>query len=261
MTLVLTFICLSIAVAAMLLAMSLFVQPYLHGEPVSQLPLRALVGGLAIGCFVTLWVYANTRAERKDKYGTFFEFNPVGTKQIDAFDAVQRSANKQEDGKYPETTVSFKRPAGKSEGFVETKNPTTPFRLNTSSMMTVAVIVDENGQKVRYDAEVNDAGNAYKSSAKVFREIGGSRFIDAGNDGGGVGVIYAPSTTAVIVAIALNLLLFVVWFAVFWPLLQYSSGMALGLATGFGLATMLVAMPLLFELNTKVIPTGASIPQ
>jgi hypothetical protein len=256
-TLVLTFICLSIAVAAMLWAMSLFIQPYLHGEPVSQLPLRALVGGLAVGCFVTLWVYANTRAERKDKYGTFFEFNPVGTKPIDAFDAVQRSANKQEDGKYPEATVSFKRPTGKAEGFVEAKSPTVPFRLNTSNMMTVAVIVDEGGQKVRFDAELNDAGNAYKSPAKTFREASGSRFIDAGTDGGGIGVIYAPSTGAVIVAILLNLLLFVVWFAVFWPLLQYSSGMSLGLAAGFGLATMLVALPLLFELNAKVSTVAA----
>ncbi len=253
MTLVLTFVCLSIAVAALLWAMCLFVQPYLHGEPVGQLPLRALVGGLAVGCFVTLWVYANTRAERKDKYGTFFEFNPVGTKPVDAFDAVRIGAAAGPDGKHPETTVSFKRPAGKADGFVEAKNPAVPFRLNSTAMMTVAVIVDENGQKVRFDAELTDSGTEYRTPAKVFREAGGSRFIEAGNEGAGVGVIYAPSTGAVVVAILLNVLLFAVWFAVFWPLLQYSSGMALGLAAGFGLATMLVAMPLLFELNAKAV--------
>ncbi len=249
MTLVLTLILLSVAVAAMMWAMALFVQPYLHGEPADRLPIRVLVAGLTVGCFVTFWVYVNTRADRPDKYGTFFEFNPTGTKTFDQFEAVERLATKGADGKYPEKTVAFKRTAGKQGEFVAAGNPSQKFRLNTTSMMTVAIIVDDNGQKARFDAELSDSGTTYKTPAKVFRESGSARFLEGEN----IGTYFAPSTGSVVAAVTLNLMLFVVWFLVFFPILRYSSGLSLGLAVGFGLATMLIALPLLFEMNRKTV--------
>lgn len=254
MTLVLTFVLVTVAVAAVLGAVSLFVQPYLYGEPADRLPLRAAVGGLAVGCFLTVWVYANTRADRPDKYGTFFEFNPVGSTPVAAFEAVERSAAKGPDGTHPETTIAFKHPAARADGFVQAADPTKPYRVNTADSMVVAIVVAEpDGKKSRYDADLTDAG-VYRTPDKIFREVGGSRFLEGGNPA----VVYAPSTAAVVVAVGLNVFHFVLWYAVFWAGLRYGPGMALGLAAGFGLATMLIALPLLFEINTKPAPPTAA---
>lgn len=256
-----TFVCVTVATLAFLWAMAVLVQPFFFSEIVDRLPLRSAVGGLLLGCFITLWVYANTRADRPDKYGTFFEFNPTGTKTFDSFTATRRLATKKADGTWPEQTVAVKR-VGKTNDFIEAgSNPPREFRLNSSSYMTVAITVDEaDGKKAKFDAELNPAGTSYLTPAKVFREVGGSRFLEGEN----VGLVYAPSTSAVIVAIFLNAMLYIVLLVVFWPVMRYGMGLSLGFAAGFGLAIMLTALPLLFELNQKrpadVLPPAVGRP-
>ena len=71
----------------------------------------------------------------------------------------------------------------------------------------------------------------------------GSRYLQTDQ----LGVIYVPSTWAVILALLLNLLHFAIWFVAFWPILQFTRGHALALTAVFGILTMLLVMPLLFE--------------
>ena len=54
-----------------------------------------------------------------------------------------------------------------------------------------------------------------------------------------------------IVALFINFLHLVVWFIAFWPILQFTRGHSFILMTVFGLVTMLVVMPLLFEKNRE----------
>jgi hypothetical protein len=51
----------------------------------------------------------------------------------------------------------------------------------------------------------------------------------------------------VVLALLINLGLFVVWFVAFWPVLRYGAGFAFLLTLAFGLLTMFALMPVLFK--------------
>jgi hypothetical protein len=255
--LALTFLLLVSALSLAFWGTTRFFQAYLYSEPAEKLPVRALVAGLVVGGFLILWTSVNTRADSENKYGTFFDFNPVGAKEVTAFEAVRRYPRKAEGA---EETVPFKRKEGsKPPVFADPSG--NKYELNTTSYLTVALLVDDgDGRKSRFDAALSpttpntyarlgDAGN------HQFTEQGGSRYLD----GAVPATVYAPSRGAVIAALGLNGLAFVAWFAAFWPVLRYGSGHALGFAVVCGVATLVVLMPLLFKLNTPK-PTAARPP-
>jgi len=243
--LVVTLVVLTLAFMAALWGLSLFLQGYLYSVPASRLPLRALTAGLAVACFLTMWTYFNTRAESENKYGTFFEFNPTGAKEVTQFEAIRYTVVTKE-----EKAVPYKLQAG-------TKNPTfvdaegQKFKLSDAGggyIVVAIAVVESDGKKTRYDAEMRDdgrVGKVYSTENRLFKEKGGSRYLE----GETPGQVFAPSTFTLFLAIALNVLVFVVWFVAFWPILQYLPGHALGLALVLGLVTVVVLMPLLFKLN------------
>lgn len=246
-TLLVTFAGLVFALTLSLLALGQFMQGYLYSQPASRMPVRALVGGLILGGFLTFWVYANTRAETKDRYGTLFEFTPTKVIEFHEFEAVRRY-RATAGGAAPEKTVPFKRSGGgRTAPFVEAADPGKSFALSTADYMTVALEVKNGEGKGRYDAELNDKGQYKSTSAKVFRDRD-KRFIEFGQSAV-PSAIQAPSSGAFAAAVGLNLLNFVIWFAVFWPVMKFTLGHALGLATIFGGVTMLLLMPLLFQKN------------
>ena len=246
MDLVLTFVAVTVALTTFLWALSVFVQPYIYSQMVDRLPLRALVGGLALGLFLTGWTYLNTRSTPTDKYGTFFEFNPTVSKEVTEFDAVRRLASKGPDGNWREDTVSYRRTTGRNPvEFVEVKHPDRKYQLNSSGYMTIAMMIPvADGQKLRFDAELDPRGQSY-TAAKQFRQQGGRRYLE----GEYPGMMYEPHPWAAVGALFINFFQFVLWFVVFWPVLRYGSGVALGFAVSLGLVTMLVVMPLLFNAN------------
>lgn len=242
MSLVLTLVVVSVASAAVLWGLALFLQGYLYNEPADKLPLRAAVGGLAVGCFVTGWVYVNTRADRENKYGALHQFTPEGRTEVGGFDAVYKSRR---GGEATEQTTAYKKRIG-PRGLPEFASTDAVFKLNTADHITAAIIVtDGQPAPARFDAVLKPDGWTYDGEKKTFREVGGKRYIE----GDEPGVIVAPSGSAMWAAVALNVLLFVVLFAVFWPVLRFGPGHAVGLSVVFGLAILLVLMPLLFGLN------------
>ena len=73
----------------------------------------ALCGGLAVGCFLTAWVYLNTRqVSHTDQFGVVFGFDRMmvatSNKEVDEFEAVRRLRVKDEKGQPKEVTVPFK---------------------------------------------------------------------------------------------------------------------------------------------------------
>lgn len=259
MTLVFTLLAITFAAAAVLWGLSSLLQPYLYSDPASQLPIRALIGGLAIGCFLTLWVFVNTRADRENKFGVLHDFSPVSVTPILKFEAVRkyRLGNGQPG---PEKVVKYWREStDKKAEFTDEDG--RPFRLSDDRFVTIALLVlEEKKEKpIRFEAKMKgaDGMNAwiYDTETKAFTEVGGSRFIDRDQPG----LVASSSGWVIAGAIGLNVLQFVVWFVVFWPCLRYNVGHSLGLALVFSLAVMLLLMPLLFNLN-KVKPTDLPVP-
>ena len=256
MTLVLTLVLTAIALFALFLGLSIVMQNYLYSTVVDRLPIRAAVGGLAIACFLTFWTYVNTRAEHRDKYGTLFEFTPSSVKTVEEFEAVRQLAIKDEQGKPKQLTAKYKwQPGGGSGKFVDAESG-KDFRLNDTNSMTVALEVPEaEGKKTRFEAELKDGNYVGKGNEeRLFIEQGGSRTIDGMNPR----LMTIPSSSAMVLALLLNAMLFVVWLLVFWPVLGYNVGHSLGLTAIFAGVTMFVVMPLYFSLNTVKPGVGAA---
>ena len=96
-----------------------------------------------------------------------------------------------------------------------------------------------------------------KLEKKTFREKGGPRFIE--DDG--IGTIVAPSGGVIFLALLINLLLIVVWFVVFWLVMKFTWPHALGLAVVLGVVIILIAMPLIFNLNKPLRTPGTFVTQ
>lgn len=268
MSLMITFVALAATFGVLLYAIAIVLQGYLYNQPASRLPLRAVAGGLVATAFITFWVYANTRADSKDKYGTLFEFNSTASQPMDEFTAIRRHVG----AEARESTVKYRKSGA---NFVEERDTGKPFKLTTSDWLVTAVEVPQKDGKLRFEAELfvpvagkpgeqkpwkpGDPGQPTYSreSVRVFREAGGNRYIEF-TQLGSPGSIQVPNRGAWFGAFVLNLLHFVVWFIVFWPILRFTSGTALGLAAGFTLTIMLFVMPILFERNKPPIPVGVA---
>jgi hypothetical protein len=251
-SLVVTFIVVSLSAAIVLWGISLFLQGYLYNEPADKLILRAAVGGLAIGCYLSFWVYANTRADRPNKYGAIHQFAADARSEPTAFQAVQKF--RQAGNTTREQTVSY-LPKSNEKGLIFlNKEDASAFKLNTADYITTAILVTEGASPARFEALLKPDGWTYSGEKKTFRENGGRRFIEADEPG----IIIAPSGGTQLLAILLNLLTFLVLFVIFWPILRFGTGHAIGLSIVVGMILVLVLMPLLFDLNKQlVIPAVA----
>ena len=247
MSLIVLLIVVTLASFIMLWGVSIFVQGYLYNTRADKLPLRAAVGGLIVGGFLTFWTFVNVRADIPNKYGTFLQFQTVGETPIQQFKAVRYYPVSKE-----EQTATFQRlPPGKAAVFGEAKpdgtpDETKPYRLNDSQYLTTAIIIVEPKPEGRFETELIESartGKTYKTQDKIFQEKGSSRFLHGENPD----KVSAPSRGAIFGAFALNILNFVVWFAVLWPVMRYGALHSVGLAFVAGIATMTVLMPLLFE--------------
>ena len=250
MSLVVTWVVVSLATAVVLWGLSLFLQAYLYNEPADKLVLRAAVGGLAVGGFVTFWVFVNTRADRENKYGAIHQFSPEGRTEAGGFEAELKYKTAAGETK---KTVAYKKPAGEvGQRYVDADGK--PFRTNSADHITTALIVSE-GQPapVRFEAVLKNEWT-YDGEKKVFREKGTSRYVESDEPG----VVFAPSFGTQVIAVAINLLAFVVLFAVFWLGLRFALWHAAGLAVVFGLPLVLVLMPMLFDKNK--LPKAAGVP-
>lgn len=267
MALVLTWVGISAAGFAAFWGITLFFQRYLYNEPADKLPLRAAVAGVLLGCFVTFWVYVNTRAEGENKYGVIHQFSPNDkSAPVGKFQAVRTKldTNQKPIG---EETVTFEREQT-DKGWRYLPNPkpageVRPFAVTASGYYTSALLLtDADGRPVRYEAVM--ANNAYTGPKYLFQEKGGDRTIELsrGQDADPAEPlsIVVPSGGVVFLAILLNVLHLVIWVACFWPILRFNLGHAIGLAVVFFALSTFIFMPLLFE-NNKVAKAPAAATQ
>ncbi|HEY2786200.1 MAG TPA: hypothetical protein VGJ05_14635 [Fimbriiglobus sp.] len=264
------FVILLIVVAALFVlfwALSAFFQAYLYNEPTKHLPARAAIAALVVGGLIGVWTYANAKSDRKGKYGPLHDFDSTNSTEVYEFTAVREYPyDKGPDGKPKEVKSTFRRAEKQKSGtFLEDKTG-KPFQLNTGTFKTEELEVKEaDGKIAHFHAETDSRGNY--TPDKRFSERGSKRYVD----GDAPEAIYAPSTKAMVYAILLNVLSYVAWLVAFWLIMRFAFAHALGLAVVFGLLTMLVVAPLLFErvrpqegrtqtLEAPVVPKVINVP-
>jgi hypothetical protein len=207
------------------------------------------VAALLVSCFTCLWVYLNTRASHPDKYGTFFEMKPGTIAELEEFEAVRLLGVKGPDGKQKEATVKFHwQPTGGRDGRGAFLEPVTnrEYQRNTSDFQTIAVLVpNADGSKSRFDATMPGGRYPPEGQEFLYVEQDGGRHLDGSN----LRLMVVPNTGALIAAVLLNVMLFVVWFLAFWPVMRFTVGHALGLTAIFGAVSLFIVVPLLFEKN------------
>ncbi len=255
MTLLLILVLVTLVLFAVFLGGGLVAQAYLYQAPAEKLPIRAFAAALLVGLFLTMWVRIDQGSP--GRYDTFFEFAPYETRKFDELEAIRWESaaggklKKDAAGKPTEKRVKFTRGVGaKSNTFFEA-GTIDAFTLNNASYMTAAIMVKPTpeAEPVRFNAMLNKDGMSYANTpdGRRFVEAGGSRYVQADQ----LGVLYVPSRGTVFLALFINLLHFVVWFVALWAILQFTRGHSFLMAVAFGLATMLLAMPLLFAPNRK----------
>ncbi len=253
------FVLLTVALFALFLGGGLVAQGYWYQEVAELLPLRAAGAAVLVGGYCTLWAVID-RAQ-PGKYSTFFEFAPYDRQEFDEFEAVRWTSSQPPQlhtdaaGQPVETVHRFRKGAGgRTDSFAEISSG-IPFQLsgtlpNGHAYMTAALRIplEEGSEPVRFDAVLRDDGRGGKVYAggpegRRFVEAGGERYVFADQ----IGVVYVPTPGAVAIALTLNLMLFVVWLIALWPVMQFASNHAAGLALLFGFVTILIIMPLLFQ--------------
>ena len=259
MTLLFVFGMVTVALFALFWGGGMIAQGYFYQQPADRMPIRAAIGALLVGAFVTIWVWIDKRSP--GRYDTFFDFAPERTVEFTEFEAVRwvttgdgQTFKTDASGNPVEVTVHYKRSAGgKGSRFLEDKSG-EPFTAvgstGSTQYMTGAIRVKAEGdaEPVRYNALIEeDPRTKMKTytNQRRYVEQKGDRYIEEQQ----LGTLFVPSSKTVVVSLLLNVLLFVIWMAAFWPILRFSFTHALIMTAVFGLMTMLLVMPLLFKPN------------
>lgn len=269
MPLLFTLLGISAASFALFWGLTLFAQRYLYNEPADKLPLRAAVAGLLLGCSLTAWVYVNTRADGENKYGVIHQFSPNDTSgPLAKFQAERKKIDPNQKPVGDETVTFERQTTDKGLRYLPTSPKPTgepkPFAVVSATHYTVALLVEDADKKtVRYEAVINDK-QQYTGPKYTFQERGGGRTIELSRgqdaDPAEAVAVVSPSGGAVFLAIALNVLHLVVWFIIFWPILKFNVGHALGFTVVFFAAFTVLVMPLLFDTNKVAKPTLTATP-
>jgi len=232
-----------VAMTALLLGLSVFLQGFLYNEPANRLPLRALTAGLLLAIVSVGWAYVNTRASHADKYGTFFEFNPTAVREITSFEAVRLLTLKDESGQPVTVTVPFTL---QGRTFVEVETG-KPFARSSSNYVTTALLIrlDLEAPRKFVGPELENfryKGLTNASDAVVFQDESSRAFVSDVD----LRKVEIPSPGAFTVALLLNAGFLLAWWLAAWPLLQFRLGHALLLSIILGGVSLFVLMPLLF---------------
>jgi hypothetical protein len=234
---VLILLLVGVGVYALLWTGSLIAQGYLYEATADGLPWRAAAGAAAVAVFLGLWCLLNARSP--EQFTTLFGFTSTEVRTYDQFVSVKEGGSG-----LPRTETTFYRyqlPSGQ----VEYRNRDgKPWRRSDSGKVVAIKVKDEEAEAtfVPSPESVDEAGN-FRGDAVTFVEEGGDRTMTEGD----VGKAYRNRPGRIVSNVFINFVHFVVWFAVFWPLLRYTWGHALVMAFSFWLATTLLVLPFLLK--------------
>ncbi len=250
--LALTLAGLTVGLFAFFWGLALFLHSYLYSQVADRLPVRAVVSALLVACGLTGWTILNVRASHPDKFGVLVGFDrmltPTSSRDVAEFEAVRELTVKDAAGKPKEQTAKFVWDG--RDSFVEPDSK-AKFALNTSTYLTTALLVPGDGGPARFEA-VRENG----------RYTPEKKFVDpAGRTIEGLAprAMTIPSPGALVLGLLVNAGAFLLWVVVLWLGMRFALGHATGLGLLFGLATMVVLMPLLFNAHTPRPGVAAAV--
>ena len=244
--LALTLAGLTVGLFAFFWGIALFLQGYLYSQVADRLPVRAAVSALLVACRADRLDHAQHQGvSHPDKYGVLVGFDRMMTPDLAprTCPSSRPSANsrlKDEKGKPREQAVKFVWDG--RDGFVEPES---------------------QGQVRPEHVHLPDRGpaGAGRGRAGPVRGGAGERPVHGREEVRGPGRPHhrggrprgscrCPARVPSLAGLLVNAGAFVLWLVAFWLGMRFALGHAAGLTAAFGLATMIVLMPLLFNANT-----------
>jgi hypothetical protein len=232
--LLLILLLLAIAVAALLFVGSAVIQGYLYNQPADGLLWRAAAAGAAVAGFFAVWCWIESRAP--GQFGSILEFSPREMTTFDKFWSERTGDLGKQDilytrGKDARGRVVYLDPDGK------------PWQRTGSGGMMTAIIVEEDNEKHRFEAEMTPQGAFKLEDNRPLRYVekdGRGRVMtdDA------IGEISTTKYGLLFGNLLLNLGHLVIWFLCLWLLLQFQWPHALGLAAALWLTFAMVVWPI-----------------
>jgi len=247
---------------------SLWLQGYIYNQPAEGLHWRAPAAGTALAFFYALWCvldYGSAEpAATELPYETFFRFSPQETypkKPIPEFWSIKKGSTKE--GRYVRKQVPARAGCTRPE-YVNPESNRPWSRQEDGIVETI--IIEENGQKVKFKARLIPDPNYKKKSdtepermvfpeVAVFVEEGGSRTLT--EDELRVGQMTRFRFGLFVMNVIINVLHLAVWFACLWLLLRFQMWHALGLAVVFWLVMTFAVLPTLLDQTLEAVRAKA----
>jgi hypothetical protein len=234
---------------------SLWFQAYIYESPSEGLAWRGPAAGAALAAFLALWCLLDYRTGfvqatvAKVPFDTWWDFTITATYPRQP---VKRfwSVKKDQEGKEKVTEYVQHRTGGLGSGlqYVDPQNNNLPWSREGSGIVR-AVILEEDGQKVRFNAQLTDG--KFKDEPARYVEEGGTRSIT--EEDVKRGQLTETYPLRLVVYLVLNVLHLGLWFVCLWLLLRYQWTHALGLGVVLFVATSLLVFPLLMSLTKDAV--------
>lgn len=231
LTIVLTLLIVTLGSGVLLAIGAAVLQGLWYSEPVEGIAWRSAASAAAVGLFFAAWCGLESAAP--DRYDTVFAFTPRETQTFDQFWSVRKSDRGQEE-------ILYRRSRSDRGTTVFVDESQRPWRRSDGGMM-IAIIVEENGERKRFDAELTTDGHFNVADGRPLRfvEAGGSRSMTEN----ALGQITTMRYGLLVGNLLWNLLHLLVWFLCLWLLMRFQWPHALLLAAVMWLVFSITVWP------------------
>jgi hypothetical protein len=248
---------------------TLFFQGLIYNEPAPDLYWRGPASGAALTALAALWCLLAYRGfdphtDTQLPLDTIFRFQPKQTVYVDKLWSVKKNAENpilftkrvtssqptigQPSGR-PSTEKQIGMPAPSE--FRDADN--VPWTRADTTGITEAILIEEAGQKVRFEPKLTSDGNFTKADAfPGYYEANGRRVMDQ------LGQVTIFLYGRWLLNIFFNVLLFGLWFVCLWLILRFQWPHAFGLAVAFWVAMTLFLLPMLLDRTRDVAKQRAA---
>jgi hypothetical protein len=229
---------LAVGVAVLVAVGAAVIQGYLYNQPAEGIVWRSAATGVAVALFFGFWCSLEKRSP--GEYESLLDFTSQGKPTVFDKFVAERTGDR---GKQE---IPFVRGHDARGRVVYTDPDGQPWQRATSSGMMAAIVVDENGESRRFEAEMTPQGTFKIEEGKPLRyvEQGGRGRVMTDN---AVGEVANPRYGLLFGNLMLNLAHLLVWFVCLWLLMRFQWPHALGLAAVMWLAFALAVWPVLRE--------------
>jgi hypothetical protein len=237
LALILTILFVAVGAGILIAVGTAILQGYWYDSPVEGIMWRSAICGGIMGLFFAAWCAIEAKAP--GKYDTLFRFTPRDTVTFDQIWSVRKSDRGTKE-------ILYNRTRGDRGTIIYVDSDLRPWQRSNDGMM-VAIIVEENGERKRFDAEIDEKGIFKIADGRPLRyvEAGGSRFMTET----ALGQITTTRYGLLIGNLLWNLVHLLAWFACLWLLMRFQWPHALMLAA---LTWLLFAMTVWPVMQSRV---------